>query len=333
MTADARPLVLSPRMAWLALAAAVAVLVLALLFAQPRAIVLGVLSAWLFCLSVTVGGSVWLLIGALTGGRWLAVAGPGLIGLARMTWIVALFGALFIIAGRLLFPWWDQGGGAVQTLWLAPASFMARAACILVLWSVIGLLADRLTPLWAALVLVAHGIAVSVAGVDWVLSLDPSFVSTAFGAQLAILQLTLALATVAILRPAGKGSDIGALLLACILGVFYLAGMGFVVSWSGNLPDKAEWYLARQDGGGLALIWISFALGALAPFCLLLGSAVRSNPVMLRWVGAMIVVGGLLHLVWLSAPGAFAGAGSSAAAVAVGVGAAFLLLRGGIHGQ
>jgi hypothetical protein len=311
----------------LALLAAAGVLVLATLLWGMRGLALGGLAGWLLLLSLTVGAAVWLLIGALTGGRWLAAAAPVLAPLSGVTWLVALLGVLLVPLVPVLYPWWGQGAAPVA--WFAPFSFAVRAVLVLVLWAAIGLLAPRaLSPLVAGMLLTLHGLAVSVAGVDWVLALDPEFVSTAFGAHLGVLQLGLALALVALLLP--RGGDIGGLMLACVLGVFYLGGMGYLVSWSGNLPHKAAWYLARQEGGGLALLWLSFAVGILGPFAVLLTARARRNALALRVAGVLMLAGGLLHLVWLVAPGNFGAATLIASVIVLGAGALWRI-RGGGH--
>ncbi|WCR11047.1 hypothetical protein JHW45_01125 [Paracoccus stylophorae] len=288
----------SPVWVW-TLAASVAAILAGVLVLDAGALARGALTGWLFCLSVCTGAAVWLLIGSLTGGQWLALAAPVLTTLARWTWAVALCGVAFVAFGPVLFPWWQ--GGTEPALWFDTTFFALRGAGVLILWAVLGFVAARpLPPPVAALALTLHGLAVSVAGTDWVLSLDPGFVSTAFGAHLAVLQLALALAAVAALS--GGNGDIGGLLLACVLGVFYLGAMEYVVSWSGNLPHKAAWYLARQDGWGLAWLWLSFLVGVALPFAALLSTRIRHDPAALRMIGSAMMVGGLAHLIWLVGP-------------------------------
>lgn len=296
------------------------------MFSDAGALALGWLAAWLFLISIPVGASVWLLIGSLTGGRWRAAVAPVLMPLSAATWAVALAGILFVAAGPVLYPWWTDE--AQPALWFDPALFGARAALVLILWSLMGFLARRdLPPLAAGLLLVAHGFAVSVAGVDWVLSLDPAFVSTAFGAHLAVLQLALALAVAAMAGAADARGDIGGLMLACVLGVLYLGGMEFIVSWSGNLPHKAAWYLARQDAAGLTVMWLSFVIGILGPFCVLLLTRARRSAATLRPVGAAMLAGGALHVVWLTAAGRMAPAALIALALAIAVAALATIWR------
>ncbi|MRX49920.1 hypothetical protein GI374_05540 [Paracoccus sp. S-4012] len=324
--ARARP---APRSRGLAAAAGLVALVIVALTTPPRTLALGWLAGWLFCLSVTVGAAVWLLVAALTGGRWVQVAGPSLAALSRATPVAAVAGAGFVVLGPLIFPWWEGGGGARQVHWLNPPFFALRSVAVLLLWSGLGWLAPRRPGAGAAAAgLIAYGIGVSVAGVDWILSLDPAFEYTVIGAQLAVMQMTLAMAAVALwgLRP-GSGADAGGLLLAGVLGSFYLAAMGYVVSWSGNLPEKAAWYLARQAGAGSFVLTLSFVAGVLLPFSVLLVTRLRGSSTALRWTGCSVLAGGVAQFVWLVAPGRMAGAGVTAMALAGIAAAAFAPTR------
>ena len=330
------------------LLAGLAVLLVAPLSMPIPALALGWLVGWVFCLSITTGAAIWFLIAALTGGRWIEAGRPWLSALGMATPLVAAAGLLFIPAAPVLFPWWPADGSADtstarETLYLNPAFFGIRAAGVLILWSLLGLMAPRGLPApVAAIALVLYAVSVSVAGADWILSLDPSFVSTTFGAFMAIAQLGLALALVAALGLAqdqpGEGraapvADWGGLMLATVLGVFYLGAMQFLVSWSGNLPHKAAWYLARNRDGGAMLMALSFALGTLLPFCLLLVSRLRRDRLWLRRVGCMMLTGAFLQLLWLAAPGRQGLAGAAALAIvalAAGTGG---VLRGRWGGQ
>ncbi|ETX29040.1 hypothetical protein RISW2_03605 [Roseivivax isoporae LMG 25204] len=285
----------------------------------PGTAAAGALAAWLFALSVTTGAGLWLLIARLTGGRWPGAA-PALPALARLTPLIAPAGVLLFLAGPLLYPWWEGVPGLRGEVYLVPWSFGLRGAGILALWSLIGWLAPRGPgPVVAAVLLTAYGISVGLAGLDWVLSRDPDMLSTAFGMLLAAMQLGLALAVAAAAgldarAPQGV-ADCGGLLLACCLGSFYLAAMQFLVSWSGNLPFKAAWFGARTDATGTAVIVTALVLGVLMPFAALLGTSARGSPAVLRAAGASVAAGGVLHLVWLAAPGAMAGALVVAAAL------------------
>ncbi len=114
-----------------------------------------------------------------------------------------------------------------------------------------------------------------------------------------------ALAFIAVLAPGVDervSSDIGALLLAALLGVVYLEFMTYLIAWYGDLPEKAEWYLKRESGGWSVAIVLAFALGAALPFCILLSGKQRRSRNGLRWAGALVLLGTILHVCWLIVP-------------------------------
>lgn len=283
-----------------------AALALAIGLWSPAALAAGWLVAWISALSVAIGAAIWLLIGRLTGGAWLDAAGPGLRRFSRAVPFVALAGVLLPLAAPALYPWWGGYEGLKGEIYLAPWPFLLRALAILILWSGIGWLAPRpLPPVVAGLLLTLYGISVGFAGLDWILSRDPHFFSTAFGMLLAAMQLGMAMAAVAVagLRRGVDTGAVGGLMLACALGAFYLSAMQFLVHWSGNLPFKAAWFVARSGPVGNAVIVAALLAGVVAPFALMIGSEARARAATLARAGGLMLAGGVLHLLWLAASG------------------------------
>ncbi len=291
---------------WLAPVLGLAVLVVLALAEGVGALAAGWLAGWLFSLGLCVGASGWLMIHAVVGGRWIGAGGHVLALLAALTPFAALAGLPMLAVLPQLYPWWPGEDAARGIFYLNADGFLIRGAIILTGWSVIGIIAARMGRGLAVAGLIFHGFAVSFAGLDWVLSRDPDFGSTTFGALLAVLQLALALnvAALALRQDEPRAvADWGGLMLACVLGIFYFAAMQFIVSWSGNLPGKAAWYLARLAGAGQAVLILAFLAGAVIPFLALLPSRWRSNAALLRPIAASALTGGLLYLVWMCAPG------------------------------
>ena len=301
--------------ALLALAAAAALTAIA--WGDPAVAARGWLAGWFLALSVCVGSAVVALIHPLTGGRWRAAGEPWLSAAASATPLLCLLGAVLVLAQDLLYPstrpsWTSEGGGSVEALWLNTPAFTIRSIVVLAVFAGLGLLARRVPTAGtgpsagvsvgaAALGLVLYAVAISVAGLDWLLSLDPGFGSTNFGAQMAITQIGCGFAFAALLglspEDARARSDWSGLMLAAVLGAFYLAAMQFLVSWSGDLPSKASWYLARNQGAGLWVAWAVFVLGAALPFLLLPPTAARRSRAVARVAGGLMLTGAWAHLV------------------------------------
>ncbi|TPG53168.1 hypothetical protein EAH89_17810 [Roseomonas nepalensis] len=314
----------------LGLAAAAALLAWALL-ARPMDWPAGVPAAgWLvglvFWLAVSLGAVALIAIQALTGGRWGEALHPALRPASLLLPAFLPLAVPLFLALPTLYPWAADPGAAVHAdvarLYLNPHGFVLRAFLALGGWSLLALLLGLLRPgglrrLVAALGLVFHLAATTVLSLDWLLSLDPRFQSTAFGMAAVATQILLALAWAAALRPEpGEAGDLAAMLLAASLGVLYLGFAQYLVAWYGDLPPKAEWFLRRQGWGWTALEAASVTLSALLPIGALLLARVRRRPAALARLGPAVMLGVLAHLVWIVAP-AFGAAAVPAALLGV----------------
>lgn len=282
--------------------------------AAPRLALGGLLAALLFWLGLALGAFALLAVHALTGGRWLAPLFPVLAPAAATLPVFTLLALPLLLDPAAVWPWVGDPGAArhpdVARWYLNLPGFVLRSAVALAGWSLLGLLlvggAAR-RPAVGAPALVFHAVALTILGLDWVLSLDPAFRSTAFAMWLGVLQLLAALGWCALLRPepaggAGRSGDLAKLLIATALGAAYLGFAQYLVTWYGNLPDKAEWYLQRQALPWLPVEAASIGLSAVLPVLALLPASARRSPRALAWVGAAVLLGVLLRLIWLVGP-------------------------------
>jgi hypothetical protein len=297
------------------------------------------LQGWLLGFAIwscaPIGSMTLLLIHRLTGGRWGFAAGPVLRPLAVMVPLVAIAFVPILAALPYIYPWAADPGQIkpdVARWYLAQPSFLARALIALIGWSVLGVTfaAGAGGRLLAALGLAFFSFMISLVAVDWFLSVEPHYAATAFAPMIAIQQLLVALAVVAVIGPpALEGKvvgDIGGLLIATLLGVVYLEYMTFVVAWYGDLPDKAEWFLKRSTGAWTIVLVASFGFGAVLPLAMLLLEAIRRSRAGLRIVGLLLLIGTALHLAWLIVPAFVA----QASVAAMSAGALIVLTIGSV---
>ena len=275
---------------------------------------------------VPVGSMVWLLIHRLTGGGWGHATAFVLRPAAAM--IPLLVFAFIPVLVRLahIYPWAASASAIspdVSYWYLNGFSFAMRGAITLFGWScfavvfALGLGGQLL----AGLGLAFFGLTISFVAVDWILSLEPHYVATAFAATIAIQQLLAALAVAVLIAPVTGDDvlgDLGGLLIATLLGVVYLEFMTFVIAWYGDLPDKAAWFVKRSGAGWVAILVIALTIGALLPFGMLLKRSIRRSRVGLRVASALILVGTVLHFLWLMVP-SFANQVAVSAAACAGV--------------
>jgi hypothetical protein len=304
------------------------------LLAAPKAAAGGWLTAFLFWSGVPLGGLLALMIHALTGGRWGVRFAPEFITTAAAIPLMALLSVPMLAALPGFYPWVFGHGGVhadVHRWYLNAPFFIGRTALAFAGWSALAFLLPRLAGAPAAIVaglgLIFFGVMISIVGYDWVLSLDPHFTSSSFGATLAFAQLASALAfTAVVARDDGDPAfaDLGGLLLAALLGLVYINFMALLIVWYGDLPGRVFWFVARTQGPWLLIAWLAFIFGAVAPvFALLLGR-LRRDPAALRAIGAITLLGLALFYIYLVGP-AFGALSIAAAALAlIAIGALFV---------
>ncbi len=138
------------------------------------------------------------------------------------------------------------------------------------------------------------------------MSLDPDFASSGFGLQLLALGICTAFAVMLSMRLAAGAPRhpgvLGGLLLTLLLLWAYFQFMPFFVSWSGNLPSTAGWYLARATPGWNAALALAAALGGI-PLFALFSPEVRRSPAWLGRLARMVLAGKAIEFAWLAIPG------------------------------
>jgi hypothetical protein len=156
----------------------------------------------------------------------------------------------------------------------------------------------------------------TLAGVDWLMSLNPHWFSTMFGVYIfaGLVVASLAAITIATvwMRNAGiLGSgvvtedhlyNLGCLLFAFVCFWAYIAFSQYMLIWYANVPEESFYFVSRVKGGWLpvsvALAVVRFAV----PFMALLSRRAKMNPRILFWVSILMLAGQLLDLYWIVMP-------------------------------
>lgn len=323
------------------------------------------LVAFAFAVSIPLGALAWLAVCDACGAVWfipLRRVGEGLT--ATLPALALLFVPLAACL-PVIYPWARPLAGsghaaelmAGRQAYLAPPGFVLRSCACFACWIILAELmrrsslrreregapdrsAARRTLASIALPLLA--LTVTVASIDWYLSLDPTWSSTIYGllhlsgaATGGLCAWILACRWMARrgLLPAEVGADhahaLGNLLLTAVMLWFYLAFMQYLVVWMADLPDEAAWYVIRLDAGWWALALAVLLLHGAVPMTLLFVRAVKRQPRTLAAVAALLLIAHYLDLVWqlapAVAPGAWAPGVSDVAALAAVLGCAAAL--------
>lgn len=306
---------------------------------KARLIAASYLTAFLFWFGIAVGATFWIAIFHTAKARWPVVIRRGLETISGATPIFVLLFIPIALGVKVLFPWATHVTGLspeqVELMhhkepYLNVGFWVIRAVAyfivfvgvsqILYSWShkqdeVGGVVLTARMRRVAAGSLPFLGIAITFAGFDWVMSLDPFWSSAIFGAYFFAGGFLAAMALLAVFAammrgPNGFGGmmthehyhNVGKLLLAFTIFWTYVAFSQFLLYWIANIPEEAAWYVVRMKGAwtwaALVLLVCNFSL----PFLVLLSRDIKHKPRALAWVAVWILIFHYVDLYWLVMP-------------------------------
>lgn len=311
-------------------AVAIATLVVNAIIDPPLAAT-GWLVGFLFWAQILVGSLSLLMIHRLTSGRWGEIIASVVEPSAAAVPLLLLLAIPLFLSIPLLYPWSHHPESIkpdVLSSYLNRPAFILRSAIALVGWSALAFFLPRSSvrrgQLLAALGLAFHAVVISSVSIDWYLSLEAPFTSSSFGASVAVSSLVAALAWSAVWAPAPEGDpaigDVGALLLATVLGLTYIDFMAVLVIWYGDLPREVVWFVVRGHLPWTALAVIAFVLGSVAPILALIQSRFRNERGPLRAVGVCTLAGLAIYDAYLVAPPSGAAALAPSLLAVLGIG-------------
>ncbi len=156
---------------------------------------------------------------------------------------------------------------------------------------------------------------VTLASVDWMMSLEPEWYSTMYGLGRIVGVVLTALAfCILLVRSLGDKKPLvdilntrhihhlGNLMMAFTILWAYIAFSEFLIIWSGNLPEDNMWHLRRM-GTGWNVFAVILILGHFAiPFALLLSRGLKRNIEPLARIAVGILLMRFIDLYWLVYP-------------------------------
>jgi hypothetical protein len=318
-----------------------AVISLALAFFRPDEFFRAYLLAYMDWLGVTLGSMAILMIRHLTGGGWGTVirrilgAAMRCLPLMALLFIPILFGLskLYVWARPLDSIADKHLREHLQELtktYLTVYGFIIRAAIYLAIWNLLSFLLTKWSkeqdsppprdnsPRFKAVSgpgLILYAFTISFAAIDWVMSIDPSWISTIYGLLILIGQLLSAMCFAVVVerilvdyKPMSEllkpdfVHDHGKWMLTFTMVWAYFSFSQWLIIWAGNLPEEITWYMRRLNGGwgfvGLFLVVFQFAV----PFVLLLSRPFKRDIRRLVWLAAWILVMRYVDLFWIIEP-------------------------------
>lgn len=330
------------RVALIAGAAGLVLLLVGLLFSPAAHLFQGYLFGYLFWMAITVGCIPLAMIHYLFGGAWGAVilrvleAGMRTLPLMALLFIPVLIGLPYthVWANHdyLAMPEHHAIRHMVhlKEAYLNVPFFIARSVLYFVIWAALAYFLSR----WSSrqdqsgdpgLVnnlrrlsgagMVFLVLSVTFAAFDWLMSLTPAWFSGIYGAMVGVGWTLEAFAFVIVLMALLEGrrpfsgimnrklfGDLGNILLALVMIWTYLVLSQLIIIWSANLPEETPWYLSRVEGGWR---FVPIALGLLhfaLPFLLLLSGEIRRSSRALIKIAGLLLVMRFVDLYWLIVP-------------------------------
>jgi hypothetical protein len=163
--------------------------------------------------------------------------------------------------------------------------------------------------------LAAYVLTMTFAAFDWVMSLEPHWYSTIFGAIFVVGQglTTLAFAIIGVRllekREPISGMiqtkhfhDLGNLMFAFVLLWAYVSFSQFFIIWSGNLPEEITWYMHRLHGGWGVMAMVIVIFHFFIPFVLLLMRKTKQRSKVLVKIAVAMFFMRFVDLFWTVAP-------------------------------
>jgi hypothetical protein len=163
--------------------------------------------------------------------------------------------------------------------------------------------------------LVPVAFALTFAGIDWVMTLNPLWYSSMFGFYvfaggfLAAIGLATVLAAWVWARGLGGGAlwpphfhALGRLMLAFTIFWAYIAFFQAMLIRIANKPEEVTFYIARTSGAWQVFIYLLILGHFAAPFLLLLLRAPKFLPRVMAWTGVWLLLMHLVDVYWLVIP-------------------------------
>ena len=325
----------------LAIGGVFAVIAVVLALKQPDEFYRAYLLGFMCWLGVALGSMAILMIRHLTGGGWGTVI-RRILGAAMRT--LPLLAILFlpVILGIHRLYIWAQPLSNIQDkhlrdhlvqitqTYLTVHGFIIRAGFYFAIWNLLSFLLSK----WSKETdqpgapdnsgrfkavsgpgLILYGFTISFAAIDWVMSLDPSWISTIFGLIILIGEVLSAMCFAVVVerilfnyKPMSEMlkpdfvHDHGKWMLAFTMVWAYFNFSQWLIIWAGNLPAEITYYIRRINGGwgylGLFIVIFHFAV----PFGILLSRPFKRNIRKLVWLAVWLLLMRYLDLFWIIEP-------------------------------
>ena len=295
------------------------------------------LTAFMFWLSVGLGGLFFVLVHHATRAGWSTVVRR----------IAENYMVTLPLLGLLMFPIIFLGGlDQLYHVWTHPGPtdimvqakvgflnadfFTIRAVGYLVVWSGLSLYLYRASRKQdttgdpklshhmrriAPIGILLFALTLTFAAVDFMMSLDPHWYSTIFGVYyfggtFMMIAAVMALSAMALQRSGVLKNaithehyhDLGKLAFAFMVFWAYIAFSQFMLIWYANIPEETIWYHYRATGGWEVVALVLTILHFAVPFFFLMSRHIKRRNLTLAIGAVILLVAHYVDVFWLIQP-------------------------------
>jgi hypothetical protein len=299
-------------------------------------------ASWLmvayYALGLGLAGLCFVAIHYATGSTWSVAIRRVPEALAgTLPFSIAMLAILFIVHPQL-YGWTTEGLGPgsegalrFKHFWLSWPFFLIRAAVYSAIWILFAFAIRQRSrrqdkdgdPRWthenfrlSAAFLVLFGITVTLASVDWVMSIEYHWFSTIFGvynfAGLFVSGLAAIVLLALWLERAGPLQgiltdahlhDLGKLLFAFSIFWAYIWFSQYMLIWYTDIPEETSYFVRRGHGAWLALFVANLFPNFVIPFLVLLRRDMKRQRLTMAVVAVIVLVGRWLDVYLMIFPG------------------------------
>ncbi len=295
------------------------------------------LLAFIFWISLPLGSLVILMIHQVSGGGWGFSIRRFLEAGTRTLPLMFIFSLPILFFGiHDLYEWSHAEVVAHDALltykapYLNESSFVVRNFVYFAIWGLFVFLLnkwsrqqDLIEETWptnrtqklSGPGIVIFFLTVTMASIDWIMSLEPHWFSSIFGVIYIIGQalITWSFMVLVAVKLSDKAplshllttqriADLGTFMLATVMLWAYTSFSQLLIIWSGNLPEEITWYITRLEGGweyiGYGLILVHFAI----PFLFLISSTMKAKTKVIVTFAIWMLIARFFDLLWQTRP-------------------------------
>lgn len=304
-------------------------------FITPTQFFQSYLYAFIFWVGLSLGSLILLMIQFLTGGAWGATARRIFEAGAMSVPVMAVLYIPLLIGITWLYPWTFPAAASDKLIvakqeYLNIPFFVIRQFIYFGIWTALAVVLNRMSRQlddhddpalrrrmeWVSGPgIVLYVLTMTLAAVDWGMSLEPEFFSAMYGVLYMIGQGLSMLAFTAIamhllrdreplasVATASRFHDIGSLTFAFVVLWTYVNFGQYIIIWSSNIGELTPWYAARGRNGWEYFAAILIAFQFFTPFFLLLSRKLKRTSRYLAIIAGFILFMRLVDIFWLIKP-------------------------------